>query len=130
MEEEKQDLITIYSAVEEGSSQPRYSEADARRLSDLIANSKEALTNILMLNKVKLAPIDPSAARKCGITTFFSFIIFGFIPIIPYFVSVVIMHKEDEHELIPVVCLGVVEFFSLGFAKGALISTNKVKAGL
>lgn len=81
-----------------------------------------------MLNKVRLAPIDPKTAKKCGIATFFSFLFFGLLPIVPYLVSVEIMH-ENTQEWVPVICLGAVELFSLGVGKGALIGLSRLKSG-
>lgn len=71
---------------------------------------------------------DETVAMKCGVVTFFSFIIFGGIPAIPYIISAGIL-KNEEHQWIAVVCIGVVELFSLGFAKAALIGLQPWKSG-
>jgi len=72
---------------------------------------------------------DEEAARKNGVVTLVSFMILGTIPAIPYIISAGIIRSEDQ-QWIAVVCIGVIELFSLGFAKAALIGLNKIKAGL
>ncbi len=67
-------------------------------------------------------------ARKNGIVTFVSFLLLGGIPSFPYIISAGIMRQEDQ-QWVAVICIGVVELFSLGFAKAALIGLNKWKSG-
>lgn len=45
----------------------------------------------MMLEELQLVTIDPVVAIKCGIVTFFSFLIFGVLPVLPYIVSSGIM---------------------------------------
>ena len=72
---------------------------------------------------------DEDTARKNGVVTLVSFMILGTIPAIPYIISAGIIRSEDQ-QWIAVVCIGVIELFSLGFGKAALIGLNKIKAGL
>ena len=71
---------------------------------------------------------DPIVAFKCGIVTLISFMVLGGLPIIPYIISSAIS-KSDHQQTIPVICIGIVELFSLGFAKAAMIGLNKFKSG-
>lgn len=71
---------------------------------------------------------DEAVARKCGVVTFFAFLILGALPAIPYIISAGIIRSGDQQE-IAVICIGIVELFSLGFAKAALIGLNKWKSG-
>ncbi len=72
---------------------------------------------------------DEIVARKCGVVTFVAFVIFGALPAFPYIISAGILKQTDQQE-IAVICIGIVELFSLGFAKAALIGLNKWKSGL
>jgi VIT1/CCC1 family predicted Fe2+/Mn2+ transporter len=72
---------------------------------------------------------EEDVARKNGVVTLVSFMILGAIPAIPYIISAGIIKSEDQ-QWIAVVCIGVVELFSLGFAKAALIGLNTIKSGL
>lgn len=79
-----------------------------------------------MLYKHKLTPpIDPEQAVKCAIATFISFLICGSVPLLFYWLSLTFF----EGEFLPVVCLGVLELFSLGWAKASMIGLNRWKAG-
>lgn len=82
----------------------------------------------MMLEELGLVVEDEDVARKNGIVTFISFMILGVIPAFPYIISAGIMNQEDP-QWIPVICIGAVELFSLGFAKAALIGLNKWKSG-
>lgn len=83
----------------------------------------------MMLEELGLVVEDEDVARKNGIVTFISFMLLGGIPAFPYIISAGIMNQDDP-QWIPVICIGVVELFSLGFAKAALIGLNKWKSGL
>lgn len=52
----------------------------------------------------------------------------GAIPALPYIISSGIINGSEQ-QWIAVVCIGIVELFSLGFAKAALIGLNKWKSG-
>lgn len=72
---------------------------------------------------------DEIVARKCGLVTFIAFMILGAIPAFPYIISAGILGQTDQQE-IAVICIGIVELFSLGVAKAALIGLNKWKSGV
>ncbi len=67
-------------------------------------------------------------AKKCGLVTFLSFIILGAIIALPYVFSWGILGL-DSQQTTPVIAIGAIELFSLGFAKAAIIGLNKWKAG-
>jgi VIT1/CCC1 family predicted Fe2+/Mn2+ transporter len=83
----------------------------------------------MMLEELQLVTIDPVLAIKCGIVTFFAFLIFGVLPIIPYIVTAGIM-KQTTHPWIPAICIGGVELFTLGLIKAVIIGQNKFKSGV
>lgn len=102
---------------------------DSARVADLISTNKQAFVNIMMLEELGMVVVDDVVAMKCGVVTFVSFIVLGTLPVIPYIISYGII-GSDSHQLIPVVCIGVIELFSLGFAKAAIIGLNPIKSGM
>ena len=82
----------------------------------------------MMLEELGLVVEDPIVAFKCGIVTLVAFMVLGGLPIVPYIISSAIS-KSSDHQTVPVVCIGIVELFSLGFAKAAMIGLNKFKSG-
>lgn len=81
-----------------------------------------------MLEELGLV-VDDSNPFWNGVVTFLSFVLFGFIPLIPYVISYGI--KKDNHTqyLLISLILGGVELFSLGFAKAVLVGLNRFKSG-
>ena len=114
-------MIEIYT--EKG-----FSLDDASRIADLYATNNQAFVNIMMLEELGLVVEDPIVAFKCGVVTLVSFMVLGGLPIIPYIISSAIQ-KNEHQQVIPVIAIGVVELFSLGFAKAAMIGLNRFKSG-
>lgn len=83
----------------------------------------------MMLEELGLVVGDEAVALKCGVVTLISFMVLGALPAIPYIISSGILKSGDQQE-IAVIVIGVVELFSLGFAKAAMIGLNKWKSGL
>lgn len=73
--------------------------------------------------------VDDALALKCGVVTLVSFMVLGALPAIPYIISSGIMSSSDQ-QTIAVICIGVVELFSLGVAKAAMIGLNIWKSGI
>lgn len=106
-----------------------FSIDDCARVADLISTNKQAFVNIMMLEELGLVVIDDVLAMKCGVVTLVSFMVLGALPAIPYIISSGII-GSDSQQAIAVICIGVVELFSLGVAKAALIGLNPIKSGL
>ena len=120
-EDEIKEIIDIY--LKKG-----FTIEDAHRLAELYSTNSQAFVNIMMLEELGLVVEDEDTARKCGIVTFVSFLILGAIPAIPYIISSGIIGSAEQ-QTIAVICIGVFELFSLGFAKAALIGLNRWKSG-
>jgi VIT1/CCC1 family predicted Fe2+/Mn2+ transporter len=102
---------------------------DSSRIADLFSTNHKAFVNIMMLEELGLVVIEEKLALKCGITTLISFMVLGALPAIPYIISSGII-GSDNQQLIAVIVIGVVELFSLGFAKASLIGMNPWKSGI
>lgn len=120
--EEKKEVIDIYLAK-------GFTIDDSNRIADLIATNKQAFVNIMMLEELGLVVVDDVLAMKCGVVTLVSFMVLGALPAIPYIISSGII-GSDNQQAIAVICIGVVELFSLGVAKAAMIGLNIWKSGL
>ncbi len=83
----------------------------------------------MMLEELGLVVVEEALALKCGIVTLISFMVLGALPAIPYIISSGIV-GSDSQQIIPVIIIGVVELFSLGVAKAAMIGLNTIKSGL
>ena len=64
-----------------------------RRIADLYATNSQAFVNIMMLEELGLV-VDDSNPLWNGIVTFISFVVFGFLPLIPYIIGYGI--KKDD----------------------------------
>lgn len=83
----------------------------------------------MMLEELGLVVMDEVVAIKCGLVTLISFMVLGGVPALPYFISAGIL-KDEKHQWVAVICIGVGELFALGFAKATLIGLNPWKSGL
>lgn len=61
--------------------------------------------------------------------TLVAFIVFGVLPALPYIIGYGILGSENQ-QLAAVLAIGVVELFSLGYAKAAMIGLNPWKSGI
>lgn len=83
--------------------------------------------NIMMLEELGLA-VDDSSPAINGVVTFFSFVIFGLFPLLPYIIDRA-THSDPQALLIGSLATGAFLLFSLGFAKAILLGTNKLLSG-
>lgn len=83
----------------------------------------------MMLEELGLV-VDDSNPFWNGVVTFFSFVLFGFLPLIPYVIGYGIKKDDQTQYLLISLILGGVELFSLGFAKAVLVGLNRLKSGL
>ena len=82
----------------------------------------------MMLEELGLV-VDDSSPFWNGVVTFFSFVLFGFLPLIPYVIGYGIRKDDHSQYLLISLILGGVELFSLGFSKAVLVGLNKFKSG-
>lgn len=92
-----------------------------RRLADLFATNPQAFVNVMMLEELGLV-VDDSNPIVNGIVNTISFMILGFIPLIPYLVAKI--RNDEDHHYLWVLAIGGFELFSLGFMKSFLIGAG------
>lgn len=122
LNDEKKEIIDIYL-------QKDFTLEESNRIADLYATNTQAFVNIMMLEELGMVVEDEVVARKNGAVTFVAFLILGGVPSLPYIISAGIIGSTDQ-QVVAVLCIGIVELFSLGFAKAALIGLNTWKSGL
>lgn len=99
-----------------------------RRIAHLYSTNTQAFVNIMMLEELGLV-VDDSSPFWNGAITLLSFIVFGFLPLIPYIISAGINGDAKTQFLLISLIIGGIELFSLGFAKAVLLGLNKFKSG-
>ena len=82
----------------------------------------------MMLEELGLV-VDDSNPFWNGVVTFISFVLFGFLPLIPYVIGYGIEKDNHSQYLLISLILGGIELFSLGFSKAVLVGLNKFKSG-
>jgi len=81
LEGEKNEMIEIYAAKK------GITDKDARTIVDIISRDLDTFVDIMMFEELGMLPPDDGDmkdAAKGGALTFASFLVFGFIPILPY----------------------------------------------
>lgn len=97
-----------------------------RRLGNLYSTNRQAFANIMMLHELGLVVYDAYNPMINGLVNFIAFVTFGFMPLIPYFVSYYGRNDHESHYLWTM-AIGAVELFILGFAKSTLIGMRMRK---
>lgn len=80
-------MILIYMSKD-------YSLEDSQKLVDLLATSKQAFANVMMMEQLGLVKNDDQTAPiKCGIATFITFLLTGTLTLSPYIVTWAFQHS-------------------------------------
>ena len=107
IEGEKEEMVEIYMGR-------GLTKEDAQVVTDIISKHKEAFVDIMMVEELGLIENDESAGYN-ALVTFFSFILFGVVPILPYIVSRIA--GIDAQLLLVSTILTCLSLFSLGVIK-------------
>lgn len=71
-----------------------YEKEDAKEITDILAKYEKVFIDFMMAEELGLMPIEENPLRS-SVTTFISFLIFGFFPILPYVIAYGINVKGD-----------------------------------
>lgn len=107
LEGEKQEMVEVYKAR-------GLSEEDSRSLTETISKNREAFVSIMMIEELGMISSEEHP-MKGALVTFFSFIFFGFLPLLPFVVAK-ISGLEDSLFLVSTV-LTAFSLISLGILK-------------
>ncbi|MPM39939.1 hypothetical protein SDC9_86575 [bioreactor metagenome] len=120
-EGEKLELKEIYMAK-------GINEEDSNQLVDIISKHKEAWVDIMMVEELGILE-DSESPLKNALVTFFSFAVFGFIPILAYIIGIKIDFIEQNVFAFDCVLTGIT-LFVLGAIKAKITGLNWVKSGI
>lgn len=108
-----------------------FSDEDAHEVVDLLFQSKTAFIDIMMMEELGLMREENEAIWKGSLATFFSFMLLGGIPMLPYLFS---GDYSTKGEVDPVFGVSLVLFFivlyTLGGFKGVITGKKWYKTGL
>jgi VIT1/CCC1 family predicted Fe2+/Mn2+ transporter len=120
-EGEKQEMIELYMAK-------GMSEEDARSMTEILARNKETWIDVMMVEELGILQKDESPLNN-ALVTFFSFLIFGFIPLIAYVLSTFVPGMQDMAFLLACILTGLT-LFVLGALKVKVTEKNWFASGL
>ena len=123
-EGEKQEMIELYT-------RKGIAKADAERMVEILAKNEDTWVEVMMAEELGIIEGDESPIKN-ALVTFFSFVIFGMIPVIPYIIGhATHIAEEDTMKLfIASVVLTGVLLFLMGVIKTGVTGGNVIKAGL
>lgn len=120
-EGEKLELIELY--MEKG-----MSEEDARIITETLARNKKAWIDVMMVEELGILS-ESDSPLKNALVTFFSFVVFGFIPILVYVLAKFIPGLGSYTFIIACALTGLT-LFCLGALKVKITSKNWFLSGL
>jgi VIT1/CCC1 family predicted Fe2+/Mn2+ transporter len=120
-EGEKKELIELY--VDKG-----LSPQDAQTIVDILAKNEKAWIDVMMVEELGILGSDESPLNN-ALVTFFSFALFGFVPILAYVAALFVPSLQGATFAIACVSTGVT-LFALGAMKSRLTGRNWFKSGL
>jgi len=123
-EGEKQEMVELY--VRKG-----IVREDAEKMTEILAKNEDTWVDVMMAEELGIIEGDESPIKN-GLVTFFSFLIFGMIPVIPYIIGYA-AHVPDNRTIdlfgISVALTGVL-LFLMGVIKTGVTGGNVIKAGM
>lgn len=120
-EGEKQEMIEIY--ISKG-----MSEEDAYSMVEILSRNKETWISVMMAEELGIVEAEESPMKN-AVVTFISFLIFGFIPLIAYVLSIFIAGMESLTFIIACI-LTAATLFILGALKVKITMKSWVKSGV
>lgn len=96
---------------------------EAVEIVDILSQNKEGFLKVMMIEELQLIPDEENPFRN-SLVTFFSFCIFGLMPLIPFLVAKTNNIEIDTRFTIAVLVIGIVFLFLLGFGKSFVTSAK------
>ncbi len=120
-EGEKKELIELYTAK-------GIAEEDAQKMVDIISKNKKAWVDIMMVEELGILETDESPLKN-ALVTFFSFALFGFLPLVAYLLSIAFDSVRNNQFFVAGVLTGLT-LFALGALKVRITERNWFISGL
>jgi VIT1/CCC1 family predicted Fe2+/Mn2+ transporter len=107
------------------------STEDATLVVHTLSKYKEAFIDIMMVEELNLMPIDEDDSPLMnGVVTFFSFMIFGAVPLLSYLVNLIPAFRMSHSAALYGSCfLTVITLFVLGAVKGSFVGQKWWNSG-
>jgi VIT1/CCC1 family predicted Fe2+/Mn2+ transporter len=122
-EGEKREMVELYVAK-------GISEEDARTIVDVFAHHKKAWVDVMMIEELGIYGSDESPVKN-ALVTFFSFGLFGFVPLLAFVVGQLLPATlVREHTFATASVLTGITLFALGALKVRITGHNWIKSGL
>jgi len=123
-EGEIDEMIEIYE--EKG-----ISSEDARLVVNTLAKYKDAFVDIMMVDELQMLPVDEDESAVIGgFITFFSFMLFGIVPLLSYLVNLIPgVNMSSDQALMGSSVLTIVTMFLLGAVKGTFVGQKWYHSG-
>ncbi len=119
---EKEEMFEIYKAR-------GIDEQKAKALVDLISSDKKLWVDTMMHEELGILEDDKTSAVKDAIITFFSFVTFGFMPLITYvFASFIPLFAQNTFFIATIFTL--LTLFMVGALRQSVTNVNWIKSGL
>jgi VIT1/CCC1 family predicted Fe2+/Mn2+ transporter len=119
-ESEKQEMIQIYK-------NKGYAEKEAMQMVKIMAKKKESFVDVMMVEELGILENDENPMKN-ALITFFSFAMFGLVPLVAYLISLLFNVKMDDF-LIASILTGLT-LFVLGALKTRVTGKNWFNSGL
>jgi vacuolar iron transporter family protein len=120
LEGEKKEMVEIYMSR-------GIEKADAETIVKIISKDKKTFVDIMMLEELGIVEENESPIKN-AVITFFSFVIFGFIPLLAYLVARLIPAFQNTFFIASI--LTGLTLFALGTSKMIFIQKGWFKSGL
>lgn len=124
LEGEKEEMVQLYE-------KRGLSRDNAKVIVDILAKDPKVFTEIMVVEELHIMPTEESNAAMDGLVTFFSFILFGICPAIPYLVTVSNKSVRGADSVFGASC-GVTVFvlLLLGFMQAKMTRQPLIKGSL
>jgi len=90
---------------------------------DILSTHKEGFLSVMMIEELQLIPGEESPFKN-SLVTFFSFCIFGLMPLIPFFIAAANDLELNSKYTIATLLISVFFLFVLGFGKSFVTSAR------
>jgi len=118
-------MVQLY--IEKGLSEPT-----ARRLFNIIAPHRKVFIDMMMVDELGILPEEEGQVPwKHGLVNFGSFISFGILPLLVYFIIIGVAPTFPELQIFYIsIGVVVITLFGMGVIKSKLTGTNIFKSGI
>lgn len=90
---------------------------------DILSSNKDGFLQVMMIEELQLIPGEENPLKN-SIVTFFSFCIFGLMPLIPFIIAQVNDIKIGQEFILTAILVSVFFLFVLGFSKSFVTSAK------